>query len=432
MNQDNNFNQNNFNSQGNNGMSNNQPLNNQSFNQGMNVNQQPINTQPQQTPSFQQPIMQEHILQPTNTFESGSANNQSFNDKPPKKMNLGLIVGIVAVVAVVGIGVVFGSKLLSNGGNSNNSNTENNGSSKVDVTYYDKDRELKDTYTFKEAVSKFAFKVNESTLIFEENDKTTLKHVQQDETIHNDLWNAQFEYKQDIYTSVGQIYVGESSATTLEEFINNFKVGKLSENTTWTLENVNIIESNNDYVFASWTNKGLVTNYEYYFAKKIGSKIYYAYNSSVVSYNDTKFALLLPQFKEFFTCLKEDDGKEPYIYDKIMNVPIVLNKRIQNVDYIYGIINSDTGYIDGSVSFNKDDTTDFITIEYGADGYYNKIYWAKKLDSNIQYTREDSENFYGIKDNGIVQIIQIQNYDEDEVKNLDELNRFMGEYLTNK
>lgn len=432
MNQDNNFNQNNFNSQGNNGMSNNQPLNNQSFNQGMNVNQQPINPQPQQTPSFQQPIMQEPILQPTNTFESGSANNQSFNDKPPKKMNLGLIVGIVAVVAVVGIGVVFGSKLLSNGGNSNNSNTENNGSSKVDVTYYDKDRELKDTYTFKEAVSKFAFKVNESTLIFEENDKTTLKHVQQDETIHNDLWNAQFEYKQDIYTSVGQIYVGESSATTLEEFINNFKVGKLSENTTWTVENVNIIESNNDYVFASWTNKGLVTNYEYYFAKKIGSKIYYAYNSSVVSYNDTKFALLLPQFKEFFTCLKEDDGKEPYIYDKIMNVPIVLNKRIQNVDYIYGIINSDTGYIDGSVSFNKDDTTDFITIEYGADGYYNKIDWAKKLDSNIQYTREDSENFYGIKDNGIVQIIQIQNYDEDEVKNLDELNRFMGEYLTNK
>ena len=422
MNQDNNFN-----SQGNNGMSNNQPLNNQNFNQNVNVNQQTFNTQ--QTPSYQQPINPQPQL--TNTFESGNANNPSFNSKPPKKMNLGLIVGIVAVVAVVGIGIVFGSKLLSNGEN-DNSNNGNNSSSKVDVTYYDKDRELKDTYTFKEAVSKFAFKVNESTLIFEENDKTTLKNIMQEETKHNDLWNAQFEYKQDIYTSVGQIYVGESSATTLEEFVNNFKVGKLSENTTWEVENVNIVEANNDYVFASWTNKGLVTNYEYYFAKKIGSKIYYAYNSSVVSYNDTKCALLLPQFKEFFTCLKEDDGKEPYIYDKIMNVPIVLNKRIKNIDYIYVIINSDTGYIDGSVSFNKEDTTDFITIDYGADGYYNKIDWIKKLDSNIQYMREDSENFYGIKDNGIVQIIEIQNKDENEVKNLDELNEFMKEYLTNK
>lgn len=425
MNQDNNFNQNDFSSQGNNGIPNNQPLpNNQNINNtytqqaqinNTNMYQQLINPQPQ----------------PTNTFESGNANNLSFNSKLPKKMNLGLIVGIVAVVAVVGIGIVFGSKLLSNGGN-DNSNNGNNSSSKVDVTYYDKDRELKDTYTFKEAVSKFAFKVNESTLIFEENDKTTLEHIMQEETKHNDLWNAQFEYKQDIYTSVGQIYVGESSATTLEEFVNNFKVGKLSENTTWEVENVNIVEANNDYVFASWTNKDLVTNYEYYFAKKIGSKIYYAYNSSVVSYNDTKFALLLPQFKEFFTCLKEDDGKEPYIYDKIMNVPIVLNKRIKNIDYIYGIINSDTGYIDGSVSFNKEDTTDFITIDYGADGYYNKIEWIKKLDSNIQYMREDSENFYGIKDNGIVQIIEIQNYDENEVKNLDELNEFMKEYLTNK
>ena len=422
MNQDNNFN-----SQGNNGMSNNQPLNNQNFNQNVNVNQQTFNTQ--QTPSYQQPINPQP--QPTNTFESGNTNNQNFNSKPPKRMNLGFIIGIVAVVAVVGIGIVFGSKLLSNGEN-DNSNNGNNSSSKVDVTYYDKDRELKDTYTFKEAVSKFAFKVNESTLIFEENDKTTLENIMQEETKHNDLWNAQFEYKQDIYTSVGQIYVGESSATTLEEFVNNFKVGKLSENTTWEVENVNIVEANNDYVFASWTNKGLVTNYEYYFAKKIGSKIYYAYNSSVVSYNDTKFALLLPQFKEFFTCLKEDDGKEPYIYDKIMNVPIVLNKRIKNIDYIYVIINSDTGYIDGSVSFNKEDTTDFITIDYGADGYYNKIDWIKKLDSNIQYMREDSENFYGIKDNGIVQIIEIQNKDENEVKNLDELNEFMKEYLTNK
>lgn len=132
MNQEqNNLNPNNFNTQGSNGIPNNQPLNNQNFNQGMGFNQQPINPQPQPTPSYQQPIMQEPTPQPTNTFESGNANNQSFNSKPPKKMNLGLIIGIVAVVAVVGVGVVFGSKLLSKGNedldnNPNNSVTENN------------------------------------------------------------------------------------------------------------------------------------------------------------------------------------------------------------------------------------------------------------------------------------------------------------------
>ena len=83
-------------------------------------------------------------------------------------------------------------------------------------------------------------------------------------------------------------------------------------------------------------------------------------------------------------------------------------------------------------TYNIVDTTDFITIEYCADGYYNKIDWAKKLDSNIQYTREDSENFYGIKDNGIVQIIQIQNYDEDEVKNTIKKSSISGTLITRK
>lgn len=135
MNQEpNNLNPNNFNTQGNNGIPNNPPLqNNNTFNQGMqqstNVNQPTFNPQPQPTPSFQQPINQMNMQQPTpqsmNTFESGNANNQSFNSKPPKKMNLGLIIGIVVVVAVIGIGGIL---LFNNINNDNNSgsSSENN------------------------------------------------------------------------------------------------------------------------------------------------------------------------------------------------------------------------------------------------------------------------------------------------------------------
>jgi hypothetical protein len=133
MNQEqNNLNPNNFNTQGNNGIPNNQPLNNQSFNQGMGFNQQPINPQPQPTPSYQQPIMQEPTPQPmNNTFESGNANSQNFNSKPPKKMNLGLIIGIVVAVAVVGVGIAFGSKLLSNGNGGTSSSVNQNLDGKV-------------------------------------------------------------------------------------------------------------------------------------------------------------------------------------------------------------------------------------------------------------------------------------------------------------
>ena len=101
MNQEqNNLNPNNFNTQGNNGIPNDQSLNNQSF------NQQPINSQPQ----------------PMNTFENGNTNNQSFNSKPPKKMNLGLIIGSVAVVAVVG---VVATILLTKNNSVSSSNKDN-------------------------------------------------------------------------------------------------------------------------------------------------------------------------------------------------------------------------------------------------------------------------------------------------------------------
>ena len=137
MNQEqNNFNPNNFNNQNfNNGMMSNQPLpNNQNlnnqFNPNVNVNQptfnqQSINPQPQSTVSYQQPInqvnMQQPAPQPVNTFESGNANNQNFNSKPPKKLNIGLIVGISAAVVVA---TIIGIVLLSNNkGDNNNSNS---------------------------------------------------------------------------------------------------------------------------------------------------------------------------------------------------------------------------------------------------------------------------------------------------------------------
>lgn len=143
MNQEqNNLNPNNFNIQGNNGMPNNQPLNNQSF------NQQPINPQSQPTPSFQQSIMQEPTSQPiNNSYERGNASNQSFNSKPPKKMNLGLVIGIVATIVIAVVGIVLGSKFL-NGENNNdldNSIIDNNDKDNSSSTKYESNEDLPGT-----------------------------------------------------------------------------------------------------------------------------------------------------------------------------------------------------------------------------------------------------------------------------------------------
>ena len=105
--------ENNFNSQGNNGMPNNQPLNNQNLNNTFNQNiyQSPNGNQPQSAPNYQQPInqmnMQQPALQPMNTFDSGNVNNQNLHNIPPKKKNLGLIIGITAIVVAATVIAIF-------------------------------------------------------------------------------------------------------------------------------------------------------------------------------------------------------------------------------------------------------------------------------------------------------------------------------------
>ena len=357
-----------------------------------------------------------------NNFYQPPVNNQS----PKRKPNIGLIVGIAVVAVVAVVGVVFGSKLLSNKA-TNNSNGGSSNNEKVDVVYYDSNRKLKDVYTFDEATNKFAFVVNESTLIFESRDKISFYSLVQDNTIHNEKFNIQFYYKQDIYTSLGTIYLGESNSLSLDEFKTNFNSGILSNNTKWTVENVNIIESNDEYVFASWLNKGLTTSYEYYFAKKIGNKVFYVYNNSFTELNDTKLSLLLNEFKEFFTCLSVDNGEEPYIYDKVMNVPIVLDKKISDNKLIYSISKSKNEYLDGSVSFTLD--SDYIDLEYGADGHYDKINWSKNLNSKIKYSTEDNKITLGIKDGNLTQIFQFNIYSDNKITNTKEFNTYIDKVL---
>lgn len=441
MNQEqNNLNQNNFNTQSNNGIPNNQPLNNQSFNntfnqnvvQNQNVNQstfnqQPINPQPQiqPTPSFQQPIMQEPTSQPmNNTFESGYVSNQNLNSKPPKKINLGLIIGIVAVVAVVGIGAL----LLFNKPSSQNNN--NGTTTNANVVYNDSSRNIKSTYTFDEATSQFAFKEYETSLIFKQTGSVKFSYIN-----FKPLSNVvSFYYEKDDSTHFN-FQLEESGSTNINEFVNNFNNGILGGGKSQlSFENIKILESNDEYVFVSCQQKGN-SSYNYYFAKQIGNKVFYGHNKRSFELDDKTKSEMLIGFKELFSTLSIDDNQEPYISDKILNVPVVLDKQIASYELISEIKlvhpKSSTAYyknyMKGSVDLSNEESK-YIVVDYDAEQLYNKVVWSETLNSKLKYSAED--NYFGIKDNNITQVFSIST--SENINGEKSFNEYLNNFFINK
>lgn len=354
-----------------------------------------------------------------------SQNNLKPNIPKKTKLNLGLIIGVIIGIITIGI-IIF---VINNSNSNDNNKSTNNSTKKEDIVYYDNTRELKDSYIFEEAVSEFAFLVGNSTLIFKETEKTKLASVELVKTKYGELSPININYKQDIYTSLGDVYVGESNSSSLEEFETKLKKGILSDKITLNVESVKIIESNSDYVFASLTDKGAITSYKHYFAKKIGEKIYYIYHTSITELNDIKTNLLLNEFKEVFNCLSKDDKQTPYIQDKIMNVPVVLNKQIKDVNSIFSIVKSTNDYHDGFVMFTLDHI-DNINLSYGANKRYKKIDWTKDLTSSIKYSNEDDKNIFGVVDNDLTQIFEINTIEE--INTEKQFNNYINKFFDNK
>ena len=345
------------------------------------------------------------------------------------KKGIGLIALIIIIAVILVIGVVSVYIIIKNSNDNKgeqsietqiNGNQNNSGTNITkNVVYKDNSRNIKSTYTFDEATSKFAFKEYETTLIFQQKDNVKLSGL----TLKNSSMEVAFYYEKNDSTYF-DFQFEESSSTNVNEFVNDFKNGILGGGKKQqSFENINIIESNNEYVFISCQEKGN-SSYNYYFAKQIGDKVFYAHYNSLFEVDDGEKvgyqvainkgkAEMLIGFKELFSALSIDDYKEPYICDKIINVPIVLNKQIKNYKFIDNIqlINSKTStanyrnYMKGFVTLYSEDNKR-IEVHYDAEPLYNKIEFDTNVSSKIKYSNED--NFYGIKDNGITQIFNIK------------------------
>lgn len=412
MNQEsNNLNQNNFNTQGNNGIPNNQPLNNQNFNQGMNFNSQSINP----------------------TFNNEDTSNQKINNKLPKKSNIGLIIGISVTIVVVGIVAL----LLFNKPSNNSGVTGNT----ANVTYNDSSRNIKSTYTFDEATNKFAFKEYETTLIFKQTDNVKFSAIS-----FGPLSNVVSFYYEKNDSTHFDFQIEESNSRNISEFVNNFNNGILGGGKKQlSFENIKIIESNDEYAFISCQQSGN-SSYNYYFAKQIGNKVFYAHFNSLSEVDDAEEVgyqaaidrgktEMLIGFKELFNTLSSDDNKEPYISDKIMNVPIVQNKQIKSYEFIDTIQlvhpKASTlkyrNYIKGFALLYDTDAKG-LHVYYDADKLYDKLNWSKELTSKLKYCEED--NFFGIKDNNITQIFGISK--SENINDEKKFNEYLDKFFVSK
>lgn len=362
------------------------------------------------------------------------------------KKGIVLITLIIIIAVILVIGGISAFIIIKNSNDNNGeqsietqfNGTKNNSETNIttNVVYNDSSRNIKSTYTFDEATSQFAFKEYETTLVFKQNDNVKLSGI----TLSRPLSNVVSFYYEKNNSTYFNFQFEESGSTNVNEFINNFKNGVLGGGKKpLSFENINIIESKDEYVFISCQQTGN-SSYSYYFAKQIGDKVFYAHYNSLfevdddekvgyqVAINRGKSEMLIG-FKELFSALSIDDNKEPYICDKIMNVPIVLNKQIKNYEFIDSIqvVHSKTStanyrnYMKGFVTLYSEDNKR-VEVHYDAEQLYNKIEWNKNLSSNIKYSDED--NFFGVKVNNITQIFNINRYE-----NIDNEKSF-NEYLT--
>jgi len=383
MNQDlNNLNQNDFNALDNNRVSNNQPSNNQNFNQDMEVNFQSIS---------QQTIMQTPTQQVANTFESCN-NNKNLNSKSPKKtIYIGLIIGIVVAVAVTLI--IFLLSIINKNDNGVNDNL-------IDEQYLDITRNLKSEYEYKEIFDSYAVKLNEKTTYIIKTNKNYLVDILQ--FSQGFVSKISGFYKIDNGTVGAYFDIITLNESTLDEVKNNIISSGYYD----------IIDENSNYILSS-------DGQDYLYNTIIDETIIEVQLSSSDDYFN-KFGLskddIIDIIKNIKTIIKEDDLKEPYLVDKIINVKLSDNYKIKTYLMIVSVIN-DIQYGESySIDlYNDEENGDYAILDiiYDTKKIINNYNLTNKVNDNPKVYYDKNEKSFIFGENNNKQIFKIRKYNID-------------------
>lgn len=336
MNQDfNNLNQDNLNTQGNNGIP-----NNQSFSQNIGINSQ-LNSQ-----------------QSINTFENYNTNNRNLTSKPPKKMNFGLIIGIIVIVVVL-IAIMLGNGVFNKDDNDTNDSTTNQ-------QYLDISRNLKSEYEYKEIFDSYAVKLNNKTTYIIKSNKNYLVNL--------------LQFSQGFVSRIAGFYKTDNGTwgayfnimTLNEKALNEVKNSIISSGY------YNIIDENSNYILSS-------NGQDYAYNTTIDGTIIEVQLSSTDDYfnkSELNKDDIIDIIKNIKTIVEEDDLKEPYLVDKIINVKLNNNYKIKTYLMIGNVNNDIMNYsIDLS---NNEDNGDYSILDITYD--------TKKIIDNYNLTNKVNDN----------------------------------------
>lgn len=244
------------------------------------------------------------------------------------------------------------------------------------IVYWDPTRSLQEKYTFDEALKKYAIVVGHSTLIYTHCDELWMTH----DFYCVDYGNNRFRNDNGAYflDSDGKDIVGlanhadlyESGYATLSEFTENLGQLYVGNMGYYSPEDPNgpkitIVEQTSDHIFATVKKEPPYADEALFYGTVINGTVFYS-----------KFKVYLPQdeltdkdrenfarySKILFEHLSPDDHTEPYIYDKLVNTPLLDGKHIAGFDYIYEIAGRTI-----VINTKKDSKIEYLTIMSGAE-----------------------------------------------------------------
>ena len=212
-----------------------------------------------------------------------------------------------------------------------------------DIRYLDDTRNLKDSYTLEEAFERYAIRLHYSTLIVTPGEGY--------ETAHSfyccDFKNIQYYCINLLGFGDGleefEVLLEDTKCASLSEFKDDFLALKpITELETKlsTMKEATIIEETDDYVigmipYNTYMNANVVLCYYYYLAKVIGNRVYVIRcMKGQKKLDESQISLIKEKCLPVFDDLHEDDGKEAYIYDKILNISLFGDKHIRSFDNI--------------------------------------------------------------------------------------------------
>ena len=221
-----------------------------------------------------------------------------------------------------------------------------------DVVYWDPSRALKENYTIEDALKKYAFVAGHSTLIYTPCNDLRMTHefycADYGNRLFMDINSVSFlgSDGKRIDGEVSYVNLLNAECSSFDEFLKNLgqiyvgNMGYYSPDEP-DAPQITIVEQTDDHLFATVKRMPPARSEEgLYYAKIIGAKVFYTRHQ--IQYRDDEYKdedrqNFVRYSAILFDHLSPDDGVEPYIYDKIVNIPVFGGKHITSFGHIVSI-----------------------------------------------------------------------------------------------